>query len=35
VSDYFLVGGAYGLSNEENMKAEIYKNGPIVASFEP
>jgi cathepsin C len=30
-----MIGGAYGDSNEENMMREIYKNGPIVASFEP
>lgn len=35
VSDYYMIGGAYGMSTEENMMREIYKNGPIVASFEP
>jgi hypothetical protein len=30
-----MIGGAYGDSTEENMMREIYKNGPIVASFEP
>lgn len=30
-----MIGGAYGDSDEQAMMREIYKNGPIVASFEP
>jgi cathepsin C len=29
------VGGAYGKSSELALMDELYKNGPIVVSFEP
>jgi len=35
VSDYRYVGGFYGAATEEEMMRELYKNGPIVVSFEP
>lgn len=35
VGDYYFIGGSYGRSNERAMMEEIYKNGPIVVSFEP
>jgi cathepsin C len=35
VSEYGYIGGYYGASSEENMMAEIFENGPIVANFEP
>lgn len=35
VGNYYFIGGSYGRSNEQAMMEEIYKNGPIVASFEP
>ena len=35
VENYYYVGGAYGLTNEENLMRELIKNGPIVVSFEP
>jgi len=35
VSNYYYVGGSYGATNEQNIMEEIYKNGPVVASFEP
>ncbi len=35
VKNYGYVGGAYGKNNEFLMMEEIYKNGPIVVSFEP
>ena len=35
VTDYFYVGGSYGKTEAKNLKMELYKNGPIVVSFEP
>lgn len=35
VDDYYYVGGAYGLTNEENIMREVRVNGPIVISIEP
>lgn len=35
VKSYGYVGGYYGASTEELMRREIWKNGPIVAAFEP
>lgn len=35
VSDYYYVGGSYGKTDAQNLKMELYKNGPIVVSFEP
>jgi cathepsin C len=35
VKDFYYVGGAYGLTNELNLMQDVYKNGPVVISFEP
>ncbi len=35
VTDYYYVGGSYGKTDAQNLKMELYKNGPIVVSFEP
>ena len=35
VSSYGYVGGYYGGTTEAAMMNEIYKNGPVVAAFEP
>lgn len=35
VKDAKFIGGSYGKSNERAMMEEIFKNGPIVVSFEP
>jgi len=35
VKDYQFIGGSYGRSSEEAMMREIYKNGPVVCSFDP
>lgn len=36
VKDYYYVGGGfYGSSNEQNMMKEIKDNGPIVVSISP
>jgi cathepsin C len=35
VKDFYYVGGAYGLTNEQNLMEDVYKNGPVVVSFEP
>lgn len=35
VKDFYYVGGAYSLTNEENLMRDLYINGPIVVSLEP
>jgi len=35
VKDYYYVGGSYGKTDANNLKMELYKNGPIAVSFEP
>jgi cathepsin C len=35
VKDYYYVGGSYGKTDAQNLKMEVYKNGPVVVSFEP
>lgn len=35
VKNYYYVGGAYGLTNEQNLMQDLMTNGPIVVSFEP
>jgi cathepsin C len=35
VTDFYYVGGSYGKTNEENLMADLHKNGPIVVSLEP
>ena len=35
VNEFYYVGGAYGKTNEQNLMEDLYKNGPIVVSFEP
>ena len=35
VVDYKYVGESYGNCSEKKMMEELYKNGPIVVSFEP
>lgn len=35
MSDYYYVGGSYGQCSEKKIMEEVYKNGPIVVSFEP
>ena len=35
VNDFKYIGGSYGQCSEKKMMDELYKNGPIVISFEP
>lgn len=35
VKDYYYVGGSYGKTDANNLKMELYKNGPVTVSFEP
>ena len=35
MSDYKYIGGSYGQCSQKRMMEELYKNGPIVVSFEP
>ena len=34
-SEYNYVGGSYGQCSQKKMMEEVYKNGPVVVSFEP
>ena len=33
--NYRYIGGSYGKCSQKSMMKELYKNGPIVVSFEP
>ena len=33
-NNYYYVGGSYGACNEQLMKEELVKNGPMAVSFE-
>ena len=33
VGDYYVVGGAYGKSNERNIMVEIMNNGPVAIAL--
>lgn len=35
MSDYKYIGDSYGQCSQKKMMEELYKNGPIVVSFEP
>jgi cathepsin C len=35
IKNYRYIGGAYGLSNEQDIMEEIYNNGPVILNFEP
>lgn len=34
-TNYKYIGGSYGRCSQKKMMEEVYKNGPIVVSFEP
>ena len=35
ISDYKYIGGSYGQCSEKKIIEDVFKNGPIVVSFEP
>jgi cathepsin C len=35
VKDFTYIGGSFGRCNERVMMEELYKNGPLLVSFEP